>query len=362
MATWGYNVYLIRLNTSHRTRVLHRLSAFGESKDQDLLQGACTAAASILGAWRPLKKSTEGFRVREVDVRGRIAFIKANRGIHGVQGEAYKIDTGESVDHDEKTALLSGLRCMLAIPEDAYYGLLFVERVAGRHLKEIVKEFLFVPAIAMHDVVIHVDPFAQDKDWDLLLAGKEALEIREYLEVRDSGEDASTPPSAIKVIVDGPRVASLTQTLREAVIGRSARYLEHLDLLARSAELQELKALGSGGGFTVQRADELKETEDLIKEYRRSQAGLAKETQDQLDDVVPVQVEAGQTVVKQRYDVAVGADRPERVFSLERETLPTFTFELGSHLTDAGLREFWVAHAEEILTARGIHLPVGWAQ
>lgn len=81
---------------------------------------------------------------------------------------------------------------MLVIPTDSYYGLLFVERVGGRHLKSLLCEIAVRPGIRQGGAVSRVESFAQARDWRVLLADHEVLRVSELLG-GDSATDASTP-------------------------------------------------------------------------------------------------------------------------------------------------------------------------
>ena len=135
MAAFGYLIYLLRVNQPHRAKELQRLSAAGDN-DDDLLDLIEKNLVALGSGYQHEPRTAEGYRVKLIDRRGRSLFVRLNKGPEGAPGETYNVETEESIETTEKQAQLSGLRALFVIPEDSYYGLLFVERVGVRHLKE----------------------------------------------------------------------------------------------------------------------------------------------------------------------------------------------------------------------------------
>lgn len=131
---------------AHATRELQRLSAAGDNED-DLLTLIKDNLDALGEQYHRLPKAAEGYRVKLVESRGRALFVKLNKGPEGSPGETYDIDTEESIETTERQAQLSGLRGLFVIPKDSYYGLLFVERVGIRHLKEVLTDVGVPPVL-----------------------------------------------------------------------------------------------------------------------------------------------------------------------------------------------------------------------
>ena len=356
-ASPGYLVFLIRMNEPRRTAHLQRLSAFGEKKELDLLDLAQKSLATIQDQYFRENGSAEGYRLRQAKSQGRTLFIQVNKGPHSVGGEAYETTTGASVDVPNTTAMLNRMRGMLAIPKDSYYGLLFAERQGNRNLKEIIRGQSLLPNAVLNNMTIHVDAFAESKDWQRLLKDQQALSLTEHLEIVDTTTDGSTARTPIKLVAEGPRVNKITKGVMGAITSRVQRREVILDRMSAAANLEE-KKVAQKSAFSVADQTELTQQKKAIRDLQKSPE-LADDIRDQLRDAVPVHVDG--SVHHKRFEVVTGQDRPERTFSVDRNSLPQFVYETSGILSDAALFAAWVAHAEGILRARGVRIPTGWA-
>jgi hypothetical protein len=119
-------------------RNLQRLSALGDA-DDDLLALLEDKLAQLGTKYVREEKSAEGYRIKSLKRRGRTLSVLINKGPQGSGGEAYNVETDESIETTTAQALLSGLRGMFVIPVDSYFGLMFVERIGVRHLREVMR-------------------------------------------------------------------------------------------------------------------------------------------------------------------------------------------------------------------------------
>lgn len=356
MATYGYLVYLLRANEPHRVRNLQRLSALGDA-DDDLLALLEDKLAQLGTKYVREEKSAEGYRIKSLKRRGRTLSVVINKGPQGSGGEAYNVETDESIETTTAQALLSGLRGMFVIPVDSYFGLMFVERIGVRHLREVMRSEAVVPAAHGTGVVIHVESFAEAKDWESLLKPQQTLRVTEILEVRESGHDSSTAsePTVVRIVAEGGLVAMASEKIKRTVLDRVLNREHRFDTMAALAPLKEREAMKDG--FSVEDAVEVKRLTEQLAELRQT-----PQVEGQLKAVLRRAI----PVVKQKqlkhksYEVATGVSRPERTFSVERDSLPVFVYETQERLTDSGLRKTWLAHAESILKARHVTLPNGW--
>ncbi len=237
MTAFGYGTYLLRVHAGHRPREMQRLNAVGDDRDTDLLAAVNHQLAAVGDGYHKDADTSEGWRVRERRRRGRTVWLRIHKGPEGGTGETFNPVTGESEDKVEAAALLSGLRAMFVIPTQSYYGLLFVERVGGRHLKETVKEHVLDPLHYEHDVIIRVESFAESSDWQAELAGKQVVRVSELLNMRSSEQDASTPAdTTVTITTSGGLVrratAGVTGLIERGVRGQRGSVVEHGDVRA----------------------------------------------------------------------------------------------------------------------------------
>jgi hypothetical protein len=355
MAAFGYLIYLLRVNQPHRAKELQRLSAAGDN-DDDLLDLIQNNLVALGPGYQREPKTAEGYRVKLVDRRGRSLFVRLNKGPEGAPGETYNVETEESIETTEKQAQLSGLRALFVIPKDSYYGLLFVERVGVRHLKEVMANVAIRPAGQQSGVVTRIESFAEAKDWAAELAGKQALRMSELLEVTSTAQDASTPDdTTVRVITEGGLLKQASGKIKEKITERLEAREGRLDALARASDLARKRA-ATKDAFTVQDEAELQALTESIAAMNKP-LPVDEDLQGTLSGLVPVD----RSMLKhKRFDVSLGTERAERTFVIESDAVPQFVYELGGRLTDAGLRDAWTAHAESILSNRGVTLPAGW--
>ncbi len=357
MAAHGYLVYLLRINKPYRNKVLQRLSSAGDNGD-DLLQLIGGRLEELGQGYHRDDKKSEGFRVKEVKRAGRAVYVRLNKGPSGSPGETFDEETQESVETTERQALLSGLRAFLVIPKDCYYGLVFVEKIGRRHLKEVLTDVAIRPACERAGVVVRIESFAERKDWEQELGQKQVLVVSELLVPRTSGEDASTPDdNTVTVTAKGGLVRSVTDRLQGVLLSRLAARESRLDDLA-SASALDRKRRTEPDAFTVQDARELEEATQRLLDAEKA-PDVDPELREALDGLVPADREA---LAHKRYEVSVGDRRVERTFVIESDAVPQFTYQLGARLSDEALVKVWKQHALEILKNRRVSLPVGWDQ
>ncbi|OAD97607.1 hypothetical protein A6A22_19500 [Arthrobacter sp. OY3WO11] len=373
MATFGYLVYLIRANAPHRSRALYRLTSCGPGS-HDLLDVLHKQITELGEDYHSDEKSADGFRIREADRAGRSLWLRINKGPEGGRGETYDTETGVSVDTNERTALLSGLRGQLFIPEDSYFGLLFVERIGVRNLKELLYTKAMKPSSHYMEAVIRVEAFAESEDWRRELQTQQALRVSEILYSAEGGQDDSTPQdTVVRVVTEGPGLRRASQGIKALITDRLSRRDKKLDALARIAPVENRRKIvdekNSESGHTVYKAaprsvftvqDET-EYQALVMEL------TALEQAEESDANLTVALEAVSPVNREhlrtkRFEVGIGNERPERTFVLEGDAMPQFIYETGARLADVQLRNLWETHAAKILKNRGVRLPAGWLQ
>ncbi len=357
MVAHGYLVFLVRAGVSRHPEQLYRLSEIGQSGD-DLLQLLHHHVGGLAHGYHHVERKAEGFRIKENALRGRTHWLKINRGPSGSPGETYDLDTDTSMETTERQALLSGLRAMFVVPLDSYYGLLFVERVGRRNLRDLLMDIAVRPSGSSAATVLRIEAFAEIQDWERELAQMQVLRISEILTKRDSGDDASTvEDTIIKVSAEGGTLRQISDGLKALFSGRIHRRDERLDTMQRTSELGERRRQAKADGVTFQDEAEFQETLHKLQELN-----VAEDRDDSLFEVVD-QVLAidREQLDHQRFEVALGAELPQRTIVIEGDSIPQFVYELGGRLTDGALRNTWVDHAESILSARGVDLPARWA-
>lgn len=350
MAAYGYLVYLLRASVPFRPKELQRLSELGDNGD-DLVDVIERAFSALGSGYHPIAKSAEGFRVREVDRSAREVWARVNRGPQGPRGETYDLDTLQSVDTTERQALLSGLRALFVVPKDSYWGLLFVERIGGRHLKDLLERTVLEATTTSTGALIRVENFAEAEDWQGELAGTTLVRVSELLHAADGSEDASTPRDrVVRVVTEGASLRLASEAVRGLLLdrlgGRTARLATQADL-ALLAERRRVR----NSDFTVQDEEEFQRLSTLLSDSQRPQTVDAA-LQRTLEALVPVNREG---LDHKRYDVALESARgDERNFVLESNAIPQFVYPLGSLLPDVDLRTVWQTHANTIFNNLGV--------
>ncbi len=357
MATFGYLAYLVRASVPFRPKELQRLSALGDDEADllDLLEQAFNALGQ---SYHALPHSAEGFRVRELLRNGRGLWTRVHRGPQGARGETYDLDTATSVDTNERQALLSGLRAMFVVPRDSYFGLLFVERIGARHLKELLADTVLEAVTRTSGVLVRLEAYAEAEDWQGELAGSDLVRVSELLHASDASEDASTPrDQVVRVVTEGSAVRAMGSAVKGLL---ATRFGARHDRLGRQADLALLaeRRRARRADFTVQDEQEYQRLSALLTEGQR--AGSVDEAlQEALQRLVPVDREG---LDHKRFDVALGtAGTGERSFVVESNAVPQFTYKLGGLLPDAALKDAWRQHARTILRNLGVSLPQGRA-
>ncbi|MDA2893409.1 hypothetical protein PDG61_21015 [Mycolicibacterium sp. BiH015] len=361
-ATFGYSIFLVRVAVARRPRAVERVNECGPD-GRDLFDIVTEAFQAMGDGFRSELSDAEGFRRKEYKLSGRAAWVKIYKGPAGIEGETYDMDTGESVPTSERQALLSGLRAVIILPENSYYGLLFVERIGRRNLKQLLEKWVFEPATHMlRGSLVRLEAFAETSDWQLLLADKQVLQVSEFLKSQP-GDDASTAEEkTVKVTVTGTALRNLTDGIRTMVLDRVTRKNDRAELITEAARLEakrvatQQRAAGPDA-FTIQDQEKLDAVAARLQELDthadRSIAEL-------IDSINPVGNPSDQGLMHSSYEVSLGTRRPERVFSVERDSMPQFVYETSRRLSDSELWAAWVSHAETILENRGVSLPTGW--
>jgi hypothetical protein len=357
-ATFGYLVFLLRVSVVNRPRSLQRLSEAG-ADGEDVLD-LFEAAFTDMGTKFRREGSAEGFRCKEATRTGRTIWITINKGPAGIEGETYDMETDESVETTEQHALLSGLRAMFVVPENSYYGLMFIERIGRRNLRQLLDDWIIKPTIhQLAESLIRVEGFAEADDWRAVLADKELLQVSEVLK-GGTLDDASTPNDrVVKVSISGGAVRSLTRPVRDMIVERAQRRTNRVELTVEASRIEDKRHVAGEDAFTVEDARRLEAITKALANIDSS-SSTEESLADFLGQLSPVTAENG--LNHKSYDVAVGERRPERVFSVERDSIPQFVYELaGRRLGNTELRKAWLGHAETILSNRGVTLPQGWA-
>lgn len=358
MAAFGYLVYLLRANAPHRPKELHRLTEIGDN-DDDLLDVLRQVMDGLGRGYHPLSRSAEGYRVKDVAQPGRTLLTRINRGPQGIPGEVYDLESEESVDTTVRQAQLSGLRAMFVVPENSYFGLMFVERIGIRHLKELLEDQVVGVAAAVTGTLIRVENFAELADWNRELSDMAVVRVSELLQNKDSSDDASTPKDrVVKVTTHGRLIAEASMSVKDLIVSRIGRRESKLDVQVELSDLARRRRAATKDAFTVQDEERYQTlSEELAGRNRVSTLDEALAAT--LEELVPVDRDELQ---HRRFDVSLGHGvNPERTFVIESNAVPQFVYEITTRLGDTALRNLWVAHAETIMANRGVALPAGWA-
>ena len=373
MAAHGYLAYLVRVSPPHRTRNLQRLSAMGVPAKDLLIE--LRAELRTLGAtFYKNPSKAEGFRLHSSDNHGRSTFIRLRRGPVGNPGETFDVDSGASSETGDNTALLSELRAAFFVPEDSYFGFLFVERNGGRHLKDLIYQRIIVPIAKRNTMIIRVEAFAETDDWKKELAGQQVLRVTEVLRKTDSAQDDSTVDDTIvKISAEGLGLTRMSQDIKDLLFNlldrRRSRYLIEAGIAPLGARKKVLSTVKKRDGSTVERMKDApksvftvadaQELDALVAELERvkSGTGTAHDLRDQLEAALPVDRDG---LESRRLEVGLGEERAEKTFVLETDSVPQLVYELQKRLLDIELQRTWEAHAERFLASLGVSVPAGW--
>lgn len=356
MPAHGYLVFLVRAGVSHRPGELYRLNAVGQNAE-DLLQFVHYHSNALGRGYHPLDRSAEGFRVKENALRGRTYWMKINRGPAGIPGETYDLDQELSTPTTERQALLSGLRALFVLPEDSYFGLLFVERAGRRHLRNLLYDYVVRLAGSSTNSTVRLEAFAELEDWRRELSSLQVLRVSESLVRRDSGDDASTVrDTVVHISAEGAMVSNITARLKDLFESKIARRDDRLSTMRQASVLGEQRRRASAEGVAFQNQAEYDEQLEHLSSINQ-QASHDPALFEVLDEVLPIDREV---LDHRQFQVAFGEQRPERNIIIERDSLPQFVYENSARLSDGALRNSWVDHAESILGKMGVKLPVGW--
>lgn len=356
MAAYGYLIFLLRASVSHRPVELYRTNAVGQA-GLDLLDVFDDRVDGLGHGYHPIDRTAEGFRVKETQRAGRTLWMKINRGPgEGQPGETYDLDTDQSTETTERQALLSGLRAMFFLPRDSYYGLLFVERVGRRHLRDLLNDFVIRPSSSVVGSTLRVESFAEISDWQRELAPLSVLRVSEMLVKSESGADPSTVDDTLVTIsAEGGQLHKLSSGMKNLFASRIRRRDAQMEALSRSSELGERRRTAERDGVAFQDEEEYKQARDAVQALN-----VASDHPDgltaALDRVVPVD---RSNYDHQRYEFALGEKRVERNIIVERDTIPQFIYEMKGRPYDGGLRNTWTQHAATILSNQGVQLPAG---
>jgi hypothetical protein len=372
MTTYGYLPYLIRITPPSRPRNLQRLSDVGRA-NTDFLAELRSEIATLGNGYHSFAQKAEGFRVNDESAHGRSTILKIRRGPEGIAGESYDMDSGESVEAGDRTALLSELRAGFYIPEDSYFGFMFVERIGGRHLKDLIYKELLTPIAKRMSMLVRIDAFAESDDWRAELSGQKVMRVTEILRPKDSAADASTvDDTLVKVSAEGSRVQNLGEQIKDMVLDVVDRKNEEYRSLARIAPLEDRRRVwGQTHKRTGEVIEEYKEApksiftvadkaelEELVAEIDRLKVGApANEVRAELQGVVPINRDS---LESQTLAVEFGQERPEKLFVVESQGVPQLVYPLGERLVDILLQRTWEAHAEKVLTNLGVAFPDNW--
>lgn len=295
------------------------------------------------------------------------------RGPVGNPGEAYDIDTGDEVETGLNTALLSELRAGFYIPEGSYFGFLFVERVGGRHLKDLIYKRIIMPVAKALDVAIRVEAYAETDDWRKELAGQQVLRVTEVLNMSATKEDASTLDEdlSVRVAAEGPVLSRMTGDVKDLLFDALDRRHAEYRLLAQVAPLESRRSIWGDvtrkgqkkkgwkaaprAAFTVADSEEL--SAQLLELEALRGTSAPQELLEQLQALVPVD---RSDLESKRLEVSFGDTTPQKNFVVESDRLPQLVYPLQGRLTDIELQRLWEAQVEAFLERLGVTLPDGW--
>lgn len=372
MVAYGHMAYLIRISPTHRPRELHRLSDFGEDR-VDLFEAIASSLDGLGAGFHKNPGLAEGFRKHSHTSRGRSLFVKLRRGPIGNPGETFDTEEGTPRETSRTTALLSELRASFYIPEDAYFGFLFVERVGGRHLKDLIWKRVLKPIALETKMVMSVEAFALSDDWRKELAGKQVLRVSELLKQKDSGHDRSTREDiAVRVSAEGAGLSSRGDDLKLRVFDIIDRRHKEYRALAKIAPLEQRRTrlvertrrdgtVVSERKKTPQNAFTVSDEAgwaSLVAEIEALRSGpTGGELHDELQEILPVDRDEYES---QRLEVSFGIDRPEKTFVVAGDRVPQLIYEVNGWLTDNEWQAAWDATSSQFLGTLDVRLPTAW--
>ncbi|MDU0328511.1 hypothetical protein RWH43_17260 [Microbacterium sp. KSW2-21] len=372
MTAYAYLPYLIRVAPPHRPRQLYRLNDVGQDH-VDLLAKISDELKTIGDGFHHNEILAEGFRLKRNNPFGRSTLLWMRRGPVGNPGEAYDIDTGNEVETGLNTALLSELRGGFYIPEGSYFGFLFVERVGGRHLKDLIYKRVILPVAKALDVAIRVEAYAETDDWRKELAGQQVLRVTELLNMSATKEDASTLDEdlSVRVAAEGPVLSRMTGDVKDLLFDALDRRHAEYRLLAQVAPLESRRSIWGDvtrkgqqkkgwkaaprAAFTVADSEEL--SAQLLELEALRGTSAPQELLEQLQALVPVD---RSELESKRLEVSFGDTIPQKNFVVESDRLPQLVYPLQGRLTDIELQRLWEAQVEAFLGRLGVTLPDGW--
>lgn len=372
MVAYGYLAYLIRVAPPHRERSLETLSAIG-SANVDLLEEVQRELTGLGSGFHRNPVLAEGFRKRAHSRRGRSIHLWVRRGPVGSLGETFDTESETSTETGLATALLSELRASFYIPKGSYYGFLFVERVGGRHLKDLLVQRIIKPISLTHQVNVRVEGFALSDDWRRELNTKQVLRVTELLQPRDSAHDASTLDELqVRVAVEGAGLSRRGEDIKSMIFDVLDRRHRKYRELARIAPLERRRTVwreiqkrdgavehgwrrAPKSAFTAADEQEWRAISDEISALDTD--SVSDELRQDLQSVLPV--DRGE-YESRRLEVSFGDERPERSFVIAGDRVPQFVYEFGERLVDAQLLAAWDATAAQFLSTLGVTLTPGW--
>lgn len=372
MVAYGYLAYLIRIAPPNRPRYLQRLGEFGPD-GLDFLLEIERELKDLGDTFYRNDGLAEGYRLKSFIRRGRSIHLKMRRGPVGNPGEMLDVESLESVEAGTTKALLSEFRAAFYVPRDSYYGFLFVERIGGRHLKDLLYRLVARQISARTFMGVRVEGFALTDDWRAELAGKQVMRVTEVLSPLDSAHDPSTVEDlTVRVSAEGAGLTARDGDLKDRIFELLERKQEELRQLVKIAPLEarrkvmgethrrdgtvirELKA-APRDAFTV--ADE-EEWRTLVAEIEALRQGPSSaDLEADLQSVLPIDRAEYES---RRVEVSFGQDRPEKTFVVAGDRVPQLVYEFSDRLLDTPLRQAWDATSAQFLRGIGATLPAQW--
>ncbi|MEI2268131.1 hypothetical protein OHB93_02280 [Microbacterium sp. No. 7] len=314
----------------------------------------------------------EGYRFNEHAARGRSIRIKLRRGPVGNPGETFNITSGTATETSEDTALLSELRAAFYIPRDSYYGFLFVERIGGRHAKDLIYQKVVVPVAEATRHTIRLENFAEVEDWRRILSTQQVLRVAEFLRP-DSSADASTAHDVfVKVSAEGAGVSSKSEELKEQFLDivdrRHASYRVLADIAPLEARRKVMGVIKKRDGSEIEALKDAPKSAFSIADRAELEALTLRldalnsgsdstVLREELQQVLPVDRDEYQS---QRLEVTFGTDRPEKTFIVAGDRVPQLVYEFGGRLIDTDLQNAWDASSGGFLERLGVTVSSAW--
>lgn len=360
MATYGYLTYLLRAGRSRRPESLYPLTRAGHT-ELDLLDVFEDQLRGLGPSYHPVTKKAEGFRIRRVERRGRTLWVRINRGPAGSPGETYDLDTEQSVDTTDRQAQLNELRALFVVPERTFFGLLFVERIGVRNLKDTLNDIVIRPAATTAGSVLRVESFAEVDDWERELRTLPVLRVSEMLEKRSIEEDDSTVSDTLLTIgAQGSGLQRVGDRLKRLFTDRVERRDDRMEAMRELSELVERRlAVSPDSAVAFIDDTEYQDALSVVQGLNEAEHDADdSELVEAVDEVIPIDREQYE---HRRFEVTLGERRPQRNIVVESASIPQFVYELGGRLTDSALRQAWVDHAVRFYAMRHVDLPVGWS-